>query len=651
MRQTIRFITLLVLAVAAACQFQASPVTQGLPTVPLPTSSAGEPTQVEPSQTIAPTETLTPVSRHLSICLGREPESLFLYDAGAAAQGILNAIYDGPFEVQNFNNRAVILDKMPSLNDGGMRLEPVPVEAGSTIVDAFGYVNTLGEGVRYRPSGCARQACALVYSGNQPVTLDQWVVEFRLLPGLRWSDGSPLTADDSVYSYEVAKALYPRAAPELLLRTASYRALDELTVEWKGVPGYLDSQVAQKFYSPLPRHAWGGLPAAELRRSEMAFRTPLGWGPYAIQEWVGGDHLTLVKNPYYFRSEQGLPRFDHLVFRFVADGQEGYQALLTGECDLLEPGLRPELSLEQLGELEAQGRLKVNLLPETAWEVILFGIDPLDEGRPRFFENPAVRQAVALCLDRETVNRQVFLGKAQAARSFLPEDHPLFDPSLPRLDYDSERASRLLQEAGWVDADGDPRTPRLAQGATGVADGTPLELEYLVSAEGERQAVAEALSASLAACGIGLKVLPQETAQYLAPGPEGPVFGRRFTLAQLAWQLPQTPLCGLFLSQEVPGPYPEHPRGWGGANAGGYQSEAYDQACLDALYALPEMPGYAEANRQAQALFIEDVPAAPLYWRFTIELARSDLCGMAEGGGGQNSLALVEQLDYGEGCE
>jgi peptide/nickel transport system substrate-binding protein len=549
----------------------------------------------------------------------------------------------------------VILESMPSFSEGSLRLEAIQVEAGSPIVDASGFTNTLAEGVRYRPSGCTQQACALTYTGDQPAMLDQWVVDFRLLDGLRWSDGSPLTSDDSVYSYEVAWSFYqasaPAALPDLLLRTASYRALDERTVEWVGIPGYLEGEVSGKFFWPLPRHAWGAMPVTELRTSEIATRQPLGWGPYVIEEWVGGDHLTLAKNPNYIRASQGLPRFDHLVFRFVANGQEGLQALLAGECDLLEAGLKPELTLDQLDELEAQGKLRVNLLPETAWEMVLFGIDSLDESRPSFFTDSAVRQAVSLCLDREAVVEQVFQGKAQVAASYLPGDHPLFDPNLASSGYDPGRGSQLLEEAGWVDQDGDPTTPRLAQGIAQVADGTLLEIEYLVSAEGERPVVAQVLQASLKKCGIGLKITPQEAAQYLAPGPDGSVFGRKFSLAQFAWPLPQIPLCGLFLSQEIPGAYPEYPRGWGGANASGYRREEFDQACLDGLYALPEMAGYQEANRRAQELFMEDLPAAPLYWRFTIELARPDLCGMAGGGGARSSLEKVEELDYGEGCD
>ena len=94
--------------------------------------------------------------------------------------------------------------------------------------------------------------------------MDQLVVRYRLKSGLSWSDGTPLTADDSLYSYEVAKALYPQARAELLDRTASYLAFDETTAEWRGIPGLRDPLYPENFFTPLPRHAWGEIPPAEI---------------------------------------------------------------------------------------------------------------------------------------------------------------------------------------------------------------------------------------------------------------------------------------------------------------------------------------------------------------------------------------------------
>jgi peptide/nickel transport system substrate-binding protein len=240
--------------------------------------------------------------------VGREPASLFLYDAHSlSARSVLEAVYDGPFDLRSYAPQPVILERMPSLENGDVLIQPVQVQPGAAMVDADGRPAALAEGVAYRPSGCSEPACARLYSGSQPVEMDQLVVRFELLPALKWSDGAALTADDSLFSYEVARSLYPGAQPERVERTQSYQVLGETTVEWAGLPGDLGGAIQDKFFIPLPRHAWSLYPAQDLPGLDLAARTPLGWGPYVIDEWVAGDHITLHRNPFYFRAAEGLP--------------------------------------------------------------------------------------------------------------------------------------------------------------------------------------------------------------------------------------------------------------------------------------------------------------------------------------------------------
>lgn len=617
----------------------------------LPTLAKTNMPTPEPTQAALLLLTETPLPRQLSICLGKEPQSLFLYQAvSSAAKSVLAAIYDGPFDRQGFQIQPVILVKLPALKDGDLFFELVTVNKGESIVDAYGNLNILAEGVAYRPSGCFEQSCAQTYTGDQPVQVDEWVIRFQLKSGLRWADGNPLKAEDSVYSYEVAAALYPAALPALIQRTKSYKALDELTVEWRGLPGYLDGEIASKFFSPLPRFAWGTLKADELSTAEISARQPLGWGAYQIMEWVGGDHITLQKNPYYFRQEQGLPYFDILTFRFVENGSEAVGALLAGECDLVEPNAVQDVPFPRLVELQQQGKLSVIRQPDTAWEQILFGIDSLDEQSPRFFASKDVRQAVALCIDRRTLVEQLFAGQRKVAWAYVSAASPLYNPQAAQNTYDPAKGRELLQNAGWVDADNNLQTPRTSLGVEGLPDGVPLQVDYLVSPDEERQAVAKFVQAALAECGIGVNILSREARQYLAAGPEGAVFGRRFQMAQFAWQAAWEPLCYLYLSDEIPGPYPDYPKGWGGANASGYANPEYDQACREGMFTLQEMPAHAQAYFRAQAILGEDLPAIPLYWHFKTILTRVDFCGVSVDASTQDVLWNIEGFNYGEGC-
>ena len=245
-----------------------------------PTETQNQTGELQNSPSAAPTLTLSPIPpRVLTICLGGEPQSLFLYgDSSAAARNVWEAIYDGPVDVSNFEKSAVILEQLPSGANGGVFLEPLQVQAGNLVMDADGNLTNLNEGDVYLPSGCGGKTCALTYSGQDPIQVDQLVVRFRLKPGILWSDGEPLTAGDSQYSYEIAASLFPGARSEVVAHTQSYTALDSQTVEWRGLPGYRMSDYASIFFSPLPRHAWEDIPAQELSNTEISSRVPIGWG-------------------------------------------------------------------------------------------------------------------------------------------------------------------------------------------------------------------------------------------------------------------------------------------------------------------------------------------------------------------------------------
>ena len=543
----------------------------------------------------------------------------------------------------------VLLAKKPTQADGNVTLLPVEVQPGGSIVDASGNLTTLTEGVLYRPSGCSETACAQAYPGDGPVTMDQMVVQFRLLPGIFWSDNAPLTADDLVFSFEVASSLYPLAQPERVIRTASYRSLDAQTVEWQGLPGLIDPSYAANLFSPLPRHAWGSLSKEELLQSDSTTKMPLGWGPYVIEQWVEGDHITFHKNPAYFRASEGLPYFDNLVFRFVEDGQQMLDALLTGECDLADSSAMQEVDLTRLLEAQKTGQLEVYLQP-AAWEMALFGISPYEPGRPDLFGSTEIRQAIARCIDRSKMVETLWNGQSSVLDTYVPPFHPLNNPDVLHYEFDPGQASAQLESIGWKDMDGDPATPRRSVGVNGVPDGTPLEFTYLVSADAERPQAAQILADSLAQCGIRVHLSLRPATDYLAAGPEGPVFGRAFEMAQLAFPLTLEPSCEWFTRAEIPGPYPEYPQGWGGVNAAGYQNPDFDQACQATRTSLSEAAQYQQAHFQAQVIFASDLPVIPLYLRLNVLAARSGLCGLRLDASTTSALWNVETWTEGVNC-
>jgi peptide/nickel transport system substrate-binding protein len=615
-------------------------------------ASATIPASPGVTSTVTAISTLEPPqNRVLTICLGEEPTSLFLYgDNSAAAKSVLQAIYDGPYDINGFDYQPVILTQKPTLENGAARLEPVQVNAGDLIVDNNGNLVKLAEGVIYRPSGCTTSACTLSYSGSEPVNLDQLTVTFKLKPGIKWSDGSALSADDSVYSFQVARQLFPAFRSDLIKVTQSYQAVDQATVEWKGTPGYESGEYFTYFFTPFPRHAWGSITPQDLATTEISARRPIGWGPYVIENWVAGDHISLRKNLDYFRASEGLPHFDKLVYRFISGNQAALTGLLAGECDLIDPTVSMDSQANNLTDLQKAGKVNLVVQKEIAWEQITFGITPFDSKKRSLFASKQVRQAVALCLDRSKIASEVLGDKNLVLDSYVLPDQPDYNPGIKRYESDPKKAAELLAASGWLDSDNDPATPRLSSGVAGIADGTPFEFAYLVSTDPEEQKTAGLVKESLAQCGLKANIETQAWDKLLASGPDGPVFGRSFDLAQFGWTTGLEPACNLYLSEEIPGPYPDFPKGWGGANASGYNNPEFDLACKTALTSLSGSANYKKAHQQAQAIFSEDLPAIPLYSHDQLIVSRPDLCGLKKDGALTNVFWNLESLDYGENC-
>jgi peptide/nickel transport system substrate-binding protein len=651
---------------------------------PSPTVPSVNETQVRfqstSTPTIQPTATIPP--RTLTICLGAEPETLFIYGGASPAQNhILEAIYDGPIDSIEYQYYPVILEKLPNLADGDANIEPVSVQAGDWVVNNEGQLVQLDYGEVVRPSGCSHPDCAIAWNG-EPLEMEQLSADFTIKEGVSWSDSTPLTAADSVFSYKFARqceadfgpcgglGLVTRQGWETLPRTASYSALNEHSLRWTAVPGFMDPNYQTNFFIPLPEHQLEDLLQTDLFTAQETAHQPLGWGPYVITSWVPGEFINMRKNPVYFRAGEAEPRFDQLIFRFTGqDPERNLEFLTNGGCDLLDQGASEGMidgMVEDLTQLENSGQLQAHFSVGPIWEHADFGIQPLSyqdgyqpgADRPDFFSDVRVRQAFTICMDRQRIVAEVLSGRSLVPDSYLPEGHPLFNSDLPSYDFDPQAGGQLLAEVGWVDNDADPQTPRVALGVQSVIDGTPLRIAYSTSTAAQRVAVSQILAASLAECGIELELNYGQASEIFAPGPEGPVFGRRFDIAQFAWSTSTQPPCELWVSQQIPGDpnlvdedgLPLYPYGWGGVNETGFSSLEYDQICLQALGTLLGQTGYIENHHLVQQIFADQLPVVPLYQHIKLAVTRADMCGFTLDASASSEMWNIEKLDYGEGC-
>lgn len=256
-------------------------------------------------------------------------------------------------------------------------------------------------------------------------TPDPLTYVFHLRTGLRFSDGSPVTAHDVAASL---RENLDRGWP-----TATYlRSIAALEVD-----GPLRLVVRTRVPYPLLLYKlpWGYvLPASVLGRSPVP---STGTGPYRLASWEPGSSFSLVRNEHHWG---GRPRFSRVRFEVVADAGERVDRVLSGKADVAD-----EVPLPLVDGL--RGKEAVRVFVEPSLRVLFLTLRVTD--RP--FSDPRVREAFDLALDRDEIVRRAYDGKTVPASQLVPPAVVGFNPALKPTVPDRERARALLGEAGYRD--------------------------------------------------------------------------------------------------------------------------------------------------------------------------------------------------------
>ena len=611
---------------------------------------------------IPPTPTPLP-PKELTICLGNEPESLYPYMASSmAARDVKQAIFDGPIDMVNGEPVPVILEKIPNLADSSAYFSPVGVTAGDEVINTAGDPVSLQAGVQVFPAGCSSSACAITWDGITLIQMDQLTATYKLKSGLTWSDGQPLKASDSVYSFNVDFDPATPTDKRTVDQTAAYTTTDDLTVQWIGKPGLVTDAFEGYFWTPLPEHAWGKYSATELLTSDEVNRAPIGWGPYKMENWMKGESLRLVRNPTYFRAGEGLPYFDILNFKFVGlvsnpDGIQSYK----DDCDIVSESALDIASLASIKTgLESSG-YKLFTRESDRLEMLAFGIKPFsyDDNyypyggdRPDIFGDVRTRQAFAICIDRQAIANDLVKGLAGVSNSYLTSDNTLLAGlTLNQYPYDTTAAIALLEEAGWRDLDQNPETPLAHGGNARITFGTPLEVTLLSSTAGLQGEIANKIAADLKTCGIKVNVIQMASDELFQPGPDGIIFGRKIDLALVPLQTRSEFDCGYFETKEIP-TYANYWLGelTGGANFYGYSNPAYDAECERMKATGLDSALIQQTGGGLLQILSNDLPFIPMFHFPEGYLIRDTLCIP---GGIQNDAGLfaaIEGINANGGC-
>ncbi|HEV8397180.1 MAG TPA: ABC transporter substrate-binding protein [Vicinamibacterales bacterium] len=304
---------------------------------------------------------------------------------------------------------------------------------------------------------------------NWESSADGLVHTLHLRKGVAWSDGTPFTSADVVFS--LAAAMDPKAGSVLTSVlvaggkpiAVNAPGLDTVTLTFAGTSGLGLRMLDQ--VAILPKHKLEAVYAkGEFAKAWSAATPPselAGLGPFVLKEYTPGQRLVFDRNPRYWRKApngDALPYVDRVVLEIVPDQNAELLRLQSGATDLTQDALRPD-DYVPVKRLEQQGTLKMEEIGvATDADGLWFCLKPEARRRdPRwaFVQRREFRQALSHAVDREAFAQSVFLGEAVPVWGpVTPGNKEWFSPNVPRYPYDESTAKALLKSIGLEDRNG-----------------------------------------------------------------------------------------------------------------------------------------------------------------------------------------------------
>ena len=278
-------------------------------------------------------------------------------------------------------------------------------------------------------------------------------ITYHLNENAKWQDGEPVTAEDVVYSAQVASSSeysylrrirmqYFAGTDETGCETGTdsieVAALDDHTVEFTLKapmdPAIIYALVNRDFFI-MPKHLLDSISDADLV-NDAFWQKPIGSGPCIFDSMESGVSIEFKANKDYYL---GAPDFDRLVFKKV-QSTNLLSGLMSGDIDVLSANSQIPLADWEAAK-NTQG-IVTKSVPTFAYQYMA-----MNTARDYLTED--VRHAISLAINRQVIVDQLLQGEARIAIGPLAEDHPYFDEKLLPIEYDPEKAKSMLEAAGW----------------------------------------------------------------------------------------------------------------------------------------------------------------------------------------------------------
>ena len=293
--------------------------------------------------------------------------------------------------------------------------------------------------------------------GVQPGLATKWKVSddaksvtLTMRDGIKFSDGTPITTEDVVWSLNRARNPDNGIWNFLLSSIDDVTSPDDKTVvlHLKAPDPAILAALTVFNSAVMPKKAFEAADGKTMKEKAQNFaKHPIGSGPFVLKNWDRGSEMTLVRNTHYWaKGEDGkpLPYLDGVKFEVIPDDATRILRLQSGELDGAEM-----IPFARVGELKADPKIDMELFPSTYVHDIIMNVRPKIEGEDNPLSDPKVREAMNYAANKKAIIQTVTFGVGKPMQTFMSMATPLAVGDGPLYPYDLDKAKKLMAESKY----------------------------------------------------------------------------------------------------------------------------------------------------------------------------------------------------------